>query len=56
MRKQRTKSMLLILCALPLALSGCGLSYSVRHQGYHHHHYLCTFTTFTTTSTTNHCL
>lgn len=51
MRKHRNRSLLLILCALPIALTGCGIRYAVheRKHGYHrpppppprygHHHH-----------------
>ena len=37
MRKHRNKSLLLILCALPIALTGCGIRYAVHdhRHGYH---------------------
>lgn len=35
MRKQRKTSLLLVLCALPLALTGCGIRYAVHDHGYH---------------------
>jgi hypothetical protein len=35
MRKQRTISLLLVLCAIPTTLTGCGIRYAVHDRGYH---------------------
>lgn len=35
MRKHRKTSLLLLSCAIPLAIGGCGVRYSVHKHGYH---------------------